>query len=709
MTVLLSRLKVGCTVVILILCTLMYMLAPYKEPENIVSLTDTPIYFSLFPPLSRINLRIHPVQTKVIDQTRSSNNSLTDGPLDRDSFVSIEEEQTVNQIFIKIYATNPNTSEWDQLIDDTIFLMDEITVTEAKNFDLDSETREKYLITPYKLSAATNSSSPVVVSLNLLTLPTFSRYEVYYALMLLLSVYGLIIFEVFHRTTSVLIGSFCSIGVLSIVRYPPTFKEVVGWIDFDTIGLLYGMMIMVAIFSETGFFEFVSIRAYKISRGNLWRLTLMLCTFTALVSSVLDNVTTMLLVAPVTIRLCQVLNVDPVLILISEVIFSNVGGTATPIGDPPNIILFNNPLVIKSGLVTFFGFTVHVGLGIIFVMAAAMLYLWKFLGPKLHVKEGQVRMQTDLERELEVWKATAASIGDSKDEIHAKSQLENHIENLGAQINAEKRVKRMVKEKEKERLARSTGQQYRRQSDEDEEIEEDDDKSATDVVNLEEKYKIHDRPQFVISCFTLSVVIGMFFLHNAVDVNLSLVWIALFGSVVHIVLSGTKDLEHLLHKVEWSTLLFFAGLFVTMRCLEELGLIAQIANLTSDVIQLVPVGNWRLIVAIILILWVSAFVSAFIDNIPYMTTLVPVVANLSARAELPLTPLLWALSFGACLGGNGTLIGASANVITCGLAEGSGHPISFMRFLKFAFPIMILTVFVANIYLLIFHVAIPWY
>merc|ERR1711974_144803 len=173
--------------------------------------------------------------------------------------------------------------------------------------------------------------------------------------------------------------------------------------------------------------------------------------------------------------------------------------------------------------------------------------------------------------------------------------------------------------------------------------------------------------------------------------------------MVHLLVAGVREIEEVLEKVEWGTLLFFAALFVLMRSLEEMGLITWIGDNTAKIIAGVPPGTPRLAAAVTLILWISAIVSAFVDNIPFATAMVPVIVILSADPELglPPHPLVWALSFGNCFGGNGTLIGASANVVAAGMAEQEGYHISFNTFFKMGFPVMLVSTSIASVYLLV--------
>eukprot|EP01095_Lingulamoeba_sp_RSL-Kostka_P011569 TRINITY_DN443_c1_g6_i1.p1 TRINITY_DN443_c1_g6~~TRINITY_DN443_c1_g6_i1.p1 ORF type:complete len:745 (-),score=248.62 TRINITY_DN443_c1_g6_i1:42-2216(-) len=527
----------------------------------------------------------------------------------------------------------------------------------------------------YGFLLQTNYPEPLGITFHYRHISNIVSYEVAIAAVTLVGVYILIVFELLHRTIAALLGSFVCLAVYSFIHARPSFETVIFWIDFETVGLLFGMMIMVGIFSGTGFFEYSAIKAYKWSRSNLWYLTVILCIFTAVVSAFLDNVTTILLLTPVTVRLCKVLDVKPEPILIAEVMFSNIGGTATAIGDPPNIIIVNDPRIKSTGEITFGNFTLHIGPGVVITTFITFFLVYFLFKRALRREPHQGK-----KKEIEIWKKTATRINKdtTEEEKHVYEQLMEYIHTL------EEDMKRAP-----------------------------DDMTVKDVDigEMEKKYRIHDMPLFISSCCVLGVVILFFFLHSWIEdeVELTLAWIAIMGAMVHLLVSGIHDVEEVLEKVELGTLLFFAALFVLMRGLEELGLVAFIGDTVSDLIEQVPEGSGRLAVAIILIIWVSAIVSAFIDNIPYTTTMVPVVYQLgTGNLKLPLAPLVWALSYGTCFGGNGTLIGASANVVAVGLAEQDGYHISFNTFFKTGFPVMLLSVFVATVYLLITHVAIHW-
>jgi Na+/H+ antiporter NhaD/arsenite permease-like protein len=226
-----------------------------------------------------------------------------------------------------------------------------------------------------------------------------------------------------------------------------------------------------------------------------------------------------------------------------------------------------------------------------------------------------------------------------------------------------------------------------------------------DVAELEAKYGIKDPQRFKVAGFIFVFVILNFFLHSIM--HIVVFWIALVGAVVMLLATDRHELEEPLHHVEWTTLLFFAGLFVLVHSLQEMGVINYIGKYVMAAIEFFgsDTGDGqtvRLAAGILIVLWVSAVASAFIDNIPYTATMIPIVLQISDElGGYLLDPLIWALAFGACLGGNGTLIGASANVVTAGMSEEAGYPISFNEFFKAGFPVMILTTFIVSLYMLL--------
>jgi Na+/H+ antiporter NhaD/arsenite permease-like protein len=456
-----------------------------------------------------------------------------------------------------------------------------------------------------------DSPDPLAVAISMHSLGSLGPLQVIIAGVIMSIVFGLIMTEVLHRTMAAMIGAAMCMIVLAAENRVPTLAKVVSWMDHGTLGLLWGMMLIVGITMRTGVFEWTGVMACKLSGGNKTRLLLLLCIVTAVLSAFLDNVTTILLICPVTCKLCKLVNIDPRPFLICEAIFSNLGGTATMIGDPPNIIIGN----LLNEYLDFNAFLFNLGPGVLVTCPFIFYYLvWYFGAP-----------------------------------------VKGHLE--------------------------------------------------VDIPKLQKMYPITDRG-LLIKCGTvLTCVIISFFLHPVT--HLDPAWVAIMGAVWLLVAFDMHHCHEALLAVEWDTLLFFAALFVVVEGVGELGLLRFIANTLSGMVETVPVEG-RQYFAIFLICWASAVFSAFVDNIPFTATMVPVMVQMVERVEgLSIEPLAWALAFGACFGGNGTLIGASANIVMASKAEVEGYRISFIEFFKIGFPVMIISVAIVTVYLMILN-AIFW-
>lgn len=407
-------------------------------------------------------------------------------------------------------------------------------------------------------------------------------------------VLGLIISEKVNRTVASLLGA--SIVVLI---HTMTETSALHYIDFNTLGVLIGMMIMVGIIRETGIFEYMAIIAAKKSKGDPWKIIISLCIITASTSALLDNVTTILLIVPMTLTITSTLDLDPIPFILPEVLASNIGGTATLIGDPPNIMIGS-----AVGL-EFIDFLKNLAPIVIIIFIVTFLIL--------------------------------------------KIQYKNKFS-----VSDEKKA---------------------------------------EILEMNEKEYIKNRVLLFKSLLVFSLVLAGFIFHSFFDYATGAV--AIIGATLLLLLSK-QDIEKAMRNVEWPTIFFFSGLFVIVGALEEVGIISKVAsfmiNLTGD----------NLLLTGIIILWFSAIVSAFLDNIPFVATLIPLIKTMGA-AGINITPLWWAVSLGACLGGNGTLIGASANVVAAGIAEKHGHTLSFKRFFITGFPLMIVSIILSTIYLVIFY------
>uniref|UniRef100_A0A1S4H1G3 CitMHS domain-containing protein n=2 Tax=Anopheles gambiae TaxID=7165 RepID=A0A1S4H1G3_ANOGA len=505
---------------------------------------------------------------------------------------------------------------------------------------------------------------------------------VIYAAFVLIFLYVLIIWEIVHRTFAAVIASTLAISILAALNDRPTMEDIIGWIDVETILLLFSMMILVAILAETGIFDYLSVYIYKITNGKIWSLIHCLCLCTVLISSFLDNVTTVLLMAPITIRLCEVMDMNPVPILMAITVHANIGGTTTPVGDPPNIIITSNQYILKHG-VTFLTFTAHMLVGVIIVVITTNIHLRIIYKNINHLRMHEPKELKELRRNIKVWERAAGKIPPySKDANIVRETLMKKVKLLRHQYK-----KKMTKGTVPEDIYRST------------------------LEELQREHPIKNRPLLIKSGVVCVFIVSLFFLESIPELRrLSSGWAALLGVVLLLIISDKNDMDAVLSRVEWPTLLFFAAMFTLMEAVERMGLIDWIGHATETIILSVS-EDLRLAVAIVIILWISALTSAFVDSIPVTAMMVKIVVALSEKAYLglPLQPMVWALAFGPCLGGNGTLVGASANVICAGIAEQHGYRFSFMDYFKLGFPIMLVSVLVTTGYLIMAHVVFAWH
>ncbi|GLH13798.1 Putative sodium sulfate symporter [Gryllus bimaculatus] len=530
------------------------------------------------------------------------------------------------------------------------------------------------LVARIQMSTNMEASFPVALSYDLTPIDTYKGQI--YGGVVLFGLYGLIITETVHRALAAIVASTMSVAILAAMNERPTMHELVSWIDIETLLLLFSMMVLVAILAETGIFDSLAVYAYQITNGRVWPLVNTLCLFTAALSSFLDNVTTVLLMTPVTIRLCEVTELNPIPILMSMTMFSNIGGALTPVGDPPNAIIASHPDIIAAGI-DFGVFTLHMGVGVFLALISINIFLRLKFKNISDLRFTEPQDIQELRHEIAIWKRAAASLSTySKDEDIVRRTLLL-------------RVRRLTTD-----LKRKLNNTYK----------------AT-LEELKAKYPIRDKVLLIKSGLALFFVILLFFLHSVPQLKLSLGWTALLGAILLLLLTADNEImESVLNRIEWGTLLFFAALFVLMEALSRLGLIDLVGSLTERFVLSLPV-NARLSGSIIFILVISAIASSFVDNIPLTTMMIRIVTSLAQNTDinLPLQPLVWALAFGACLGGNGTLIGSSANMVCAGVAEQHGYKFTFIQYFKLGFPVTTISVIGAGIYLLIAHVVFTWH
>ena len=417
------------------------------------------------------------------------------------------------------------------------------------------------------------------------------------AVLVFIITYALIIDERIHRAVVAMVGA----SVVVLLHIVP-WEMIPEYIDLGTIFLLIGMMIIVNTARGSGLFEYIAIKTAKLAKGSPMRVLLLFSLVTAVTSAFLDNVTTVLLITPMLLYVASVMKVNPMPFLIAEIFASNIGGAATLIGDPPNIMIGS-----AAGL-TFNEFIVNMAPMMVVNLVVVLGMLALIYRKELHVSPD-----------------------------------------------------------EREGIERT-------------------------FADLKEREAIRDWPLFKKSVIVIALVIAMFFTHDLLGLEPALV--ALIGASILLFWSRQAP-EEIFEKIEWPALFFFGGLFVVVGALVETGVIASVAEFV--VANVHSEGE-----AILIIAWFAAFASAIVDNIPLTATLIPLIQGMSGSMDV--YPLWWALSLGACLGGNGTVIGASANVVVLGIAARNGFTISFVEFLKIGMLVLLVTVAIGTGFLWMMYV-----
>uniref|UniRef100_A0A1B0AT71 Citrate transporter-like domain-containing protein n=1 Tax=Glossina palpalis gambiensis TaxID=67801 RepID=A0A1B0AT71_9MUSC len=488
-------------------------------------------------------------------------------------------------------------------------------------------------------------------------------------------------FKIFERTFIAIVCSILSIAVLACFNDRPNMEEIVEWMNMEMLTLLFCMMIIVAVLTETGVFDYIAVLAFEISGGKTWPMIYSLCFITCFVSSFLDNMTTVLLMTPAVIRLCEVLNLDPVPVLMGVIVHSNIGGCLTPIGDPISIIIYSNHFMTSHDI-TFMKFVGHTLPGVALTAIQSCIYLRLIFRDINSLRLNEPKEIKELRREIRVWYKAANSISSfSKDDDSVRETIQRKVRILK---NA---LKRKLRELEIT------------------------DAYVHTLEDLKLKYPIKNKTLLIQASGALVFVIVCFFIQSVPRLRtLPMGWVALLGIIALLIILNRDDLDELMHRIEWTTLLFFAAMFVMMECVERLGLFDWIGQLTESIILCVDKRN-RLAMSIFIILWMSALASAILDSVPVTVMMVKLVTSLVAKStlDLPLEPLVWSLAFGPALGGNGTLYGASANVISAGIAEQHGYKISFTRYLRIVFPMMLAQITIITGYLFISHILFEWH
>jgi Na+/H+ antiporter NhaD/arsenite permease-like protein len=420
-------------------------------------------------------------------------------------------------------------------------------------------------------------------------------------------VLALIALEKLHKTTAALLGAALVLGfsfvggAINPDLYVYSFEEALSYVDFDVIFLVMGMMIVIAVIEETGIFQWLAYQAYRISAGRLWLLVIILIVITSVASALLDNVTTMLLMAPITIQIALTVGLNPLALLIPEALASNVGGISTLIGTPTNILIGS-----YAGL-GFNDFLVNLTPGVVTALVALTIFV--------------------ILRYRKQYAAAGSRLSDAMRE------------------------------------------------------------------RLRESGRITEPNRLRKAGIIFSAMLVLFVIGDAIGLVPAVT--AILGAVAMLVWVA-PDVEEMLRVVDWTTLVFFIALFISVGALQEVGLVSLIAMGISNL-----VGD-NLTLAILVVVWSAALLSGVIDNIPFTATMLPVVDFLTRTIPGAGSNVLWyGLSIGSAMGGNSTLIGSSPNLVTAGISERAGYRITYLAWLKIGLPVMILTVIIGTVWLFI--------
>ncbi len=399
--------------------------------------------------------------------------------------------------------------------------------------------------------------------------------------------------EIISKTITALLGA----GIYIIFGFIGQ-NDAVRHIDWNVIFLLIGMMIIVGITKRTGLFQYLAIKTAKLAKGNPAAILIMLSILTGLLSALLDNVTTVLILTPISILIAVELGLSPTPFVICDALSANIGGTATLVGDPPNI------MIGSAAELSFAAFIANLGPPVLLIYIVFCLLIYALFRSKLKASKAQ----------------------------------------------------------------------------------------KARIMQFDETRSLSDHKLLVKCLLVLFLVLSGFLMHDMLGIAPGS--IALVGAAVLMLLTEPQEIEELFHEVEWTSIFFFLGLFMMVGTLEEIGIIDALAQLIIQATE----GN--VLKTGIAVLWLSGTLSGIVDNIPYVATMIPLVQNIEqVTGRAAAEPIWWSLAIGSCLGGNGTLIGASANVVSVNISNKSGYKISFLEFTKYGILITAVTLIIANLYL----------
>ncbi|XP_016933650.2 P protein [Drosophila suzukii] len=514
------------------------------------------------------------------------------------------------------------------------------------------------------ISLESMSETPVGLHMVVNTSPLETKYCKLYAAILLIALYIMLIWDLGDRTLCTLLVTSAALATLTVVSSKPSLQHIISMVDFETLMLLLGNMIMMSLMSETGLFNYLAVVAYRISKGHAWLLIALLIMVVSLSSAFMDNSTVVLLFSPSVVRLCEAMAVRTTLVLIIVALYANIGGSITPVGGPPNVIISTNAVVEATGF-TFVRFSLRMLPPALICMVVTFALIYLTMGKKIFVLD---QLQLDL--------------------------AEKRRDEMRPSFDIQLRIAELRRNQPRRRWINPAANYF------------------VTLAHLEANNRIRKKMLLVQSLLALGFAASCFILKSVPSAipGASLGWISILAAFLLLILADKKDLGEILERVEWNVMLFLASLFVLTEVLHELGLIHWVGEQTIKVLKRVDESHHTM-VGMLLILWLSALLSAVIDNAAVATIMVKLCIDMTYEhhVDVQLLTMVWATSLGCSYGANGTLLGSCSNEFASAVARASGYEISFRQFFVVGFPIMLVTIVISSIYLVTAHYVFDWH
>ncbi|XP_041564064.1 P protein [Drosophila elegans] len=517
-------------------------------------------------------------------------------------------------------------------------------------------------VTKTVISFKSMSDYPVGLHMTVNTRPMTAKYVNLYAAFLLVGFYVIIVWELADRTLCTLLVASAGLALLAVLGNKPTFATIISWISWESMMLLLGNMIMMSLMAETGFFDYLAVVAYRISKGNPWFLIALLGVVVGLSSAFLDNATVVLFLSPPVIRLCEAMSLRTTLVLIILALYANVGGSVTPVGGAPTAIIATNKDVAKM---TFIRFSIQMLPAAVVCMITIFALVYLFLGNRIFILDENQLELTEIRRE-----------------------------NVRPPFDIQLRIAELRR--------RQTGRSFVRPVP----------NYFETLAHLEANHRLRKKMLLVQSLLALFFAISCFILQSVpwAIPGATLGWISILSAFLLLILADKKDLTETLAGLEWHTMLYLASLFVFTEVIYDMGFIHWLGMQAVTAIKQVD-EQYQNMVGMLLILWLSAIMSAFIDNTAVAAIMVKLCIDLAyyENVAVSLLPLIWASTFGTCYGASGSLLGSMANEFVAVIGSQYGYQITFKSFFVIGFPIMLTTIVICSIFLILAHSIFAWH